>query len=82
VVLEYHGPVRPRIVDDLLLEKDDPLRGRGQAGDDVEKGRFPAAGMPDDRDVLALLDPRDTSRKTSVEPPPVSNDLLICSSVR
>jgi hypothetical protein len=41
-------------------------RSPGQAGDDVEQRRLAAAGMADDRDVLALVDAEVMSLSTSV----------------
>jgi hypothetical protein len=40
----------------FCFQKDAPSCDVSQAGDEIEQRRLPAAGMADDRDVLALVD--------------------------
>jgi hypothetical protein len=70
MVLEHHRAVRARIVDLLVLQQHAPAVDRQQAGDDVEQRGLAAAGMADDRDVLALSMPSVMSLSTSVSREP------------
>ena len=56
MVLEHDRAVGAGLVDLAVLQQHAAGRRRHQAGDDVEQRGLAAAGMADDRDVLALLD--------------------------
>src|SRR6202022_1786772 len=56
MVLEHHRTIRTRRIDFAIFQEHAAHCSRGETGDDVEQGGLAAAGMSDDRDVLALLD--------------------------
>ena len=59
VVLEHHGDIavfRIEIVDQAVADEDVAVGDLDQPGHEIERRRFAAAGRPDQRHELAVLD--------------------------